>query len=121
MLKANMMTLSLSHTRYYHRRGHHDRVRTIVTLSSIVVTLTRLNTALAMTEARILRLVGDVRCSSLVRLRMGVIPKRVQWTRWLTAEGLSVSRNRSPCFSLGYLLAVAMIVLLIILLVLWLL
>ena len=31
-----------------------------------------------------------------------------------------VSRNRSPWFSLGYLLAVALIVLLIILLVLWL-
>lgn len=31
-----------------------------------------------------------------------------------------MSRNRSPWFSLGYLLAVAMIVLLIVLLVLWL-
>jgi hypothetical protein len=31
-----------------------------------------------------------------------------------------VSRNRSPWFSLGYLLAVAIIVLLIVLLVLWL-
>ncbi len=52
-----------------------------------------------------------------LRLCIGATPKRVQRQRQRVEEGECMARNRSPWFSLGYLLVVAVLVLVLILLV----
>jgi hypothetical protein len=55
-----------------------------------------------------------------LRHRIGATSERVQRLRQQIVEGEGMARNRSPWFSLGYLLAIAVIILVTVLFVLWL-
>ena len=55
----------------------------------------------------------------LIQYEHGAVPVTVQRTWQPMTEGERVSRNRSPWYSLGYLLAVAVIVVVIVLLIMW--
>ncbi len=55
-----------------------------------------------------------------LRLRIEATSEHVQWLGQQAAKGEGMGRIRSPWFSLGYLLTVALMVIVIVLFVLWL-